>query len=111
MKEGEAGMNGREKVIKGLKCCFTTANCDGCPYEVARRKISFKTPDNHCPILDDIITLLKEQEAVEPILKRKGKSKAYNDYACPVCDQEIVYEQNYCSECGKLILWKGSEQE
>lgn len=59
----------------------------------------------------DALALLKEQEAVEPILKRKGRSKAFNDYVCPVCDQEIAYEQNYCSECGKPILWKSGEQE
>ena len=52
----------REKVIKGLKCCFENANCDGCPYETECRKISFKTPENHCPILDDILALLKEQK-------------------------------------------------
>lgn len=53
----------------------------------------------------------KEQETVKPILKRKGRNKAYNDYVCPVCDQEIAYQQNYCSECGKPILWEGGEQD
>ena len=48
---------------------------------------------------------LKEREAVEPILKREGISKAFNDYACPVCGEEIVYEQKYCSECGRPISW------
>ena len=52
----------REKVIKGLQYCFATANCDGCPYEIECRKISFKTTENHCPILDDVLDLLKEQE-------------------------------------------------
>lgn len=52
----------REKVIKGLQYCFATKNCDGCPYEIERRKISFKTKENHCPILDDVLALLKEQE-------------------------------------------------
>ena len=56
---------------------------------------------------EDAINLLKEQEAVEPILKRKGKSKMYNDYVCPVCDNNVVYEQCYCSECGKPFLWEG----
>ena len=51
----------KEKVIKGLKCCFETATCDGCPYEVERRKIPLKTPENHCPILDDVLALLDEQ--------------------------------------------------
>ena len=57
----------------------------------------------------DAVALLKEREAVEPILKREGRNKAYNDYACPACGQEIVYEQKYCSECGKPVSWKGGE--
>lgn len=51
--------------------------------------------------------LLKEQDAVEPILIREGRNKHYNDYVCPRCDNEVVYEQNYCSECGVEFLWEG----
>ena len=51
--------------------------------------------------------LLKEQEAVEPTLIREGRNKNYNDYVCPCCDNEVVYEQNYCSECGVRFLWEG----
>ena len=51
-----------EKVIEGLKCCFENAKCDGCPYEMECRKILFKTKENHCPILDEILALLKEQD-------------------------------------------------
>ena len=51
--------------------------------------------------------LLKEQEAVAPILIREGRNKNYNDYVCPRCDNEVVYEQNYCSECGVQFLWEG----
>ena len=54
------------------------------------------------------LTLLKEQEAVEPTLIREGRNKNYNDYVCPRCDNEVVYEQNYCSECGVRFLWEGS---
>lgn len=62
---------------------------------------------NRFLIANNALNLLKQQEAVEPILKRKGKSKMYNDYICPVCDNEVVYEQCYCSECGKPFLWEG----
>lgn len=55
----------------------------------------------------DVLELMKEQEAVKPILRREGRNKNYNDYACPRCDNEVVYEQNYCSECGVRFLWKG----
>lgn len=53
------------------------------------------------------IQALKEQEAVEPTLIREGRNKNYNDYVCPRCDNEVVYEQNYCSECGIPFLWEG----
>lgn len=56
---------------------------------------------------DDMYSLLKEQEAVKPILKREGRNKIYNDYVCPRCDNEVVYEQNFCSECGVPFLWEG----
>jgi hypothetical protein len=55
----------------------------------------------------DAIALLKEQEAVKPILIREGRNKHYNDYVCPRCDNEVVYEQNYCSECGVEFMWEG----
>jgi len=50
---------------------------------------------------------LKEHEAVKPILIREGRNKNYNDYVCPRCDNEVVYEQNYCSECGVEFMWEG----
>lgn len=53
------------------------------------------------------LELLKEQEAVVPILIREGRNKNYNDYVCPRCDNEVVYEQNYCSECGVKFMWEG----
>ena len=55
----------------------------------------------------DALVLLKEQEAVVPTLIREGRNKHYNDYVCPRCDNEVVYEQNYCSECGVRFLWEG----
>lgn len=54
----------------------------------------------------DALALLKAQEPVEPILKREARNKYHNDYVCPLCDQELVYEQNYCSECGRAVKWE-----
>jgi len=51
--------------------------------------------------------LEKEREAVEPTLIREGRNKYYNDYVCPRCDDEVAYEQNYCSRCGVRFLWEG----
>ena len=56
-------------------------------------------------VLKDVRELLKGQEPVKPILKRKAPNAMYNDYVCPICNQEIVYEQKYCCECGRAVKW------
>ena len=53
------------------------------------------------------LSMLKEQEAVEPTLICEGRNKYYNDYVCPRCDDVVFYEQNYCSECGAQFRWEG----
>ena len=97
-------MPDRETVITHLQIIHTWA-------EFAReRDLQFFTAKHLEDIAkwsDDAIELLKEQEEVKPILIREGRNKHYNDYVCPRCDNEVVYEQNYCSECGVMFLWEG----
>ena len=92
-------MTDREKVIKGLECHMAMLACDKCPYYCG----------DTCSGIDDVvydaIALLKAQEPVEPILKREAWNKYYNYYVCPVCGEDLVYEQNYCSECGRAVKW------
>ena len=96
-------MPDREKVIKGLGICYCPpAKCEDCPYHDLPDEQSCN--DTLCL---DALALLQEQEAVEPTLIREGRNKHYNDYVCPRCDNEVVYEQNYCSECGVRFLWEG----
>lgn len=90
-----------EKVIKGLQNCFATANCDGCPYEIECRKISFKTSENHCPILDDVLDLLKEHEPVKP----KYTPKSIYFWECGVCAEPFDRIANYCPKCGRPVKW------
>ena len=94
-------MPDREKVISGLEYCTHTdgIECPNCPY--------WHNDDCVEMLNTDVLSLLKEQEAVEPTLIREGRNKNYNDYVCPRCDNEVVYEQNYCSECGVQFLWEG----
>ena len=90
-------MADRDKVINGLRemsCRVTWKDID-------------RIRDKFQPIINDAINLLKEHEAVEPILKREGRNKYYSYYVCPRCDDEVVYDQNYCSECGARFLWEG----
>lgn len=97
-------MPDREKVIKGLECCLGSNDCDvepeeDCPYQgMCLCAMALRL---------DVFALLKEQEAVEPTLIREGRNRVCNDYVCPRCDNEVVYEQNYCSECGIPFWWKG----
>ena len=98
----------REKVIEWADKCTSPAHksedCNECPYHSSYHEGFYSCIE--C-LMMDAVELLEEQEAVEPILIREGRNKHYNDYVCPRCDNEVVYEQNYCSECGVQFLWKG----
>ena len=118
-------MPDREKVIKGLECHAKGArgclfdcpygNENGCQLLLCSDALALLKEQEHKDRMyhaleDDwkrLKELLKEQEAVAPILIREGRNKNYNDYVCPRCDNEVVYEQNYCSECGVQFLWEG----
>ena len=63
--------------------------------------------------LKDALTLLKEQEAVKPVLDEQiGRI-----WLCGKCGSYVGFEDNdqhdtiefdkYCRECGKPVLWKG----
>lgn len=126
----------REKVFKGIRKCLSHKPCseNGCPYEnecavehlndpLLRDAIELlkkqqeqidrllEESASNAEMEEGLRELLKEQEAVEPTLIREGRNKHYNDYVCPRCDNEVVYEQNYCSECGIPFLWKGRGSE
>ncbi len=61
---------------------------------------------------EEILALLKEQEAVRPILtpwtvNDDGEVTVYK-MECGKCGIQFYYEdQKYCSECGTPILWGG----
>ena len=56
--------------------------------------------------MTDAISLLKEQDAVEP---KAIRMNAFGDpvYACGKCGHLITESMNYCHECGKRIKWEG----
>jgi DNA-directed RNA polymerase subunit RPC12/RpoP len=93
---GEMGLIEKEKVIKRIKAQIAVCK------EIDSDWISLTVGTGK-----RILELLEEQEAVKPTLIREGRNKNYNDYVCPRCDNEVVYEQNYCSECGVRFLWEG----
>lgn len=96
-------MPDRENVIKELEILRDICNAKS-NMAIGKGKIAWA---GYANTADAALVLLKEQEAVEPILKREGRNKYYNYYVCPCCDEEVVYDQNYCSECGAKFMWEG----
>ena len=97
----------REKVAKGLEICTSDGMfCeDNCPYynNVFCKKLLMK----------NALALLKEQEAVEPVLdEQTGRI-----WLCGKCGSYVGFEDNdphdpnefdkYCRDCGTPVLWKG----
>ena len=91
----------REKVVKGLEVCFDSSKeCNGCPY--------ITTPYCKTTLRNDVIALLKEQEAVEPI-KPIDKDDDYT-FMCSNCKGELfcgdVLRDNFCPTCGRSVKWE-----
>ena len=67
--------------------------------------------EQECRVLRDTIlhdALAKDLEIKEymvPVIKVPGRNVACHYYECPACGEEIVFEQKYCSGCGKPIKW------
>lgn len=100
----------RKKVITGLRFCFAVTYCDGCPYEAESRKITRETPEDHCPILDDALALLKEQETANT-----GRCRIFQCKKCGFGFDDIFVNDEskyplvprYCPNCGRNV--KGNE--
>lgn len=88
----------REKVIKGLESLHTRLLDVAMQDSVVMLDVS---------MVANAIAMLKDKETVEPTLIHEGRNKYYNNYVCPRCDNEVIYEQNYCSECGVKFMWEG----
>ena len=100
--EGEK-MIDAEKVIKGL-------NDIG---DFIAGRIGIEQARNFLRTIDDAVALLKEQDAVKPILdKQTGRM-----WLCGKCGSYVGFEDNdphdpneydkYCRDCGTPVLWEG----
>ena len=92
----------RGKVIKGLTCCSNHTpgfGCNECPYECDDMDQCIEA------VTYDALELLKEQEAVVPVLVYEGANKQHNNYKCPECQTLLYYEQRYCEQCGRKVKW------
>ena len=57
--------------------------------------------------IEDILELLKEQEAKEVIHPYfKACSKGESLYGtCPKCRHRIIEKSNFCGNCGQAVIW------
>lgn len=97
------------KVINGIEACLPSHDpeCDLCPYDSIDRRCRAK-------LRDDVMTLLKEQEPVEPeIIDTAASLKYHNDmfknYYCGNCGEflSVVNRKDlFCSQCGRAVKWE-----
>ena len=110
----------KETIIKGLECCFNPhsensilCRCADCPYNPPEEK----DWDVQCQIKlnRDVLALLQELEAIEPILRLGGDGIFV--WTCGSCgahmycniDDKIDKAKEYakyCRQCGKAVKWK-----
>ena len=96
-------MSDREKVIKGLELCEIGSG-DKC-YETECQYYGQGCTES---LKDDILAMLKEQEAVEPkktAYQRVDHTIAYW-YRCGTCDMSIFPSYKYCPFCGLAVKWE-----
>ena len=96
-------MPDREKVIKGLENCKEGGSCDGCQYNFQSSRCIFR-------LHEDALALLKEQEAVEPVLEQ-------DFMVCGECGHDVILQRmigdmlfdervSYCPACGRSVKWE-----
>jgi len=108
-------MTDREKVIKALACCVFPVS-KGFPYQSHIADEGCEAVE--CPyrgdcdqMLLDALELLKEQEAVKPIVDHYALPLTYTTvqfiekYYCGICNEKITRNNVYCHKCGRKVKW------
>jgi len=110
-KEAVAEMIDREKVLTWLEICGKNNDCSGCcPYSENGFGEYGQCRES---LMADAYDLLKEQDAVKPVLdEQTGRI-----WLCGNCGSYVGFEDNdpndpnefdkYCRECGHPVSWKG----
>ena len=99
-------MPDREKVISGLQRCrlVNKVNCDKCPYDYNGRG----NGKSECTaeLADDVLALLKEQEAVKPQTENAVYDIGSWWYICGACKKPIDKMDTFCRHCGQAVKWE-----
>ena len=88
-KGGEVGMRDMEKVINVLS---------------KYKKHAFGYNDEKVTV-EEIIAMLKAQEPVEPVRRRRHGQIGYSCF-CGMCGYGIGRNEKYCALCGKAAKWE-----
>ena len=94
-----------EKVVNGLRhCLLYNGSCLDYPYD---------GPNCQNDVLEDVVALLKEQEAVEPYMDYDG----HDVWRCGNCGATIFHIEHsqadedwksyakFCRQCGREVKW------
>ena len=105
-------MPDRKKVIRGLEKCLADESCNGCPYEENCFVPEYDEPWG-AGVMSDALALLKEQEAVTPVLD----GQTGRIWLCGKCGSYVGFEDNdphdqnefdrFCRGCGTPVFWEG----
>ena len=55
-------------------------------------------------LIDETLTLLKENDSVKPVKKDVVEVTARYEYDCQ-CGAPLLIGQPYCADCGRLVNW------
>ena len=102
----------REKAINGLEHC-KRGYCAGCPYDLIREESLHGKHDKwglvcNEQLTEDILALLKEQEALEPrnTYSTTPSGKVIPHIFCGKCNKEIYAIYAFCPFCGQAVKWE-----
>ena len=89
-----------EKIISDFEHEVSKAHGEGWDY------VDLSTED-----AKEILELLKEQEAVKPIVEQYAlpltltSVRFIKKYYCGICKEEITGNNVYCHKCGRKVKW------
>ena len=96
------GVPDREKVIKGMEICYChTEKCKDCSYH--NLELCYNA------LYLDALSLLKEQEAVEPECQIIFDVPYYFCGSCKTMLNMYAVKAKYCSNCGRRVKWDDSK--
>lgn len=95
----------REKIIKGLEHCTAMHGLYECQPKDGEDCPYVDESDCKFSIMQDVLTLLKEQEPVTPTKNDfEIPLTSYYSFECE-CTAPLMKDQPYCMKCGRAVKW------